>query len=329
MGSHPRDPAYQSIPPSPPPPQPSSSGSEPPSKTTVDPPPPPLKTDKNSSETIIDSINATANDNPGNLPATVPFDPTQFTHSATTSSTHSQSQGNQGQGQSRNAPGGGRGRNPPFHTHGFFVALERSGFPTETAKGLMGATSALLSDRIGRVRREGLTRKGMDNQAYLFRAALSELKSEISMHSRNESAALQTSTTALRREVDRLDVKMKEDVTTLKHEIQMEFDSRKNEARSEFKNEDLLIEEMLSKNFVLLNNLKTDVEENRWDTMRRTVVTLAAFVIAIIVSLELQPKKPAKSAEAPHPLPSHRVPMSASDLRQPEAEGLEKMDWVT
>lgn len=55
-------------------------------------------------------------------------------------------------------------------------------------------------------------------QAYLFRAALSELKSEISMHSRNESAALQTSTTALRREVDRLDVKMKEDVTTLKHE---------------------------------------------------------------------------------------------------------------
>ena len=38
------------------------------------------------------------------------------------------------------------------------------------------------------------------------------------MSTRNESAAIRTATAALRREVDRLDVKMKEDVGTLKHE---------------------------------------------------------------------------------------------------------------
>lgn len=124
---------------------------------------------------------------------------------------------------------------PPFHTHAFVSALEKS-FPTPTARSLMRATRALLVDRIGRVRREGLTIKDLDNvrrthrgiviftdsdaeqQAYLFRAALSELRAEQTARSRNESATIRSATAALRREVDRLDVKMKEDLGTLKHE---------------------------------------------------------------------------------------------------------------
>ena len=38
------------------------------------------------------------------------------------------------------------------------------------------------------------------------------------MRTKNESAAIRTATTALRRDVDRVDVKMKEDLATLKHE---------------------------------------------------------------------------------------------------------------
>jgi hypothetical protein len=38
------------------------------------------------------------------------------------------------------------------------------------------------------------------------------------MRTRNDSASIRTATTALRRDVDRVDVKMKEDLTTLKHE---------------------------------------------------------------------------------------------------------------
>lgn len=52
--------------------------------------------------------------------------------------------------------------NPPFHTHTFFTALEKT-FPEEVARSLMRATRALLVDRIGRVRREGLTVKDLDN----------------------------------------------------------------------------------------------------------------------------------------------------------------------
>jgi hypothetical protein len=52
--------------------------------------------------------------------------------------------------------------NPPFHTHAFFTALEKT-FPTPTARSLMRATRALLVDRVGKVRKEGLTVKDLDN----------------------------------------------------------------------------------------------------------------------------------------------------------------------
>ncbi|KAJ6599135.1 hypothetical protein DFH09DRAFT_902942 [Mycena vulgaris] len=211
--------------------------------------------------------------------------------------------------------------NPPFHTHAFFTALEKT-FPTPTARSLMRATRALLVDRVGRVRREGLTVKDLDNQAYLFRAALAELRAEITMSTNNDSAAMRTATSALRREVDRLDIKMKEDISTLKHEIQMELDSRKNEAKSEFKQHDISIEELMNKAIVNISDLRTDVEEIKWDNMRRAVVTLSAFLVVIVMSMELRPK----SRPAPTP-PTQSHTLSAKDIKQPQPEGLD--DWVT
>lgn len=190
--------------------------------------------------------------------------------------------------------------NPPFDTYGFFKALERT-FPTPTAQSLMRATRALLVDRIGKVKNEALNMKDLDNQAYLFRAALSELRAELSMIIKNESAAINSATAALRRDVERLDVKMKEDVTSLKHEIQMELDSRKNEAKADLKQQDITIEELLNKSIVDISDLRTVVEENKWENMRRAVFTLAGFVIVIVIGMEVRPKpKP-----NPSPLPHH------------------------
>ena len=65
-------------------------------------------------------------------------------------------------------------QNPPFNTHYFFSVLEKT-FPTATSRSLMRATRALLVDRIGKVKRDGLTYKDLDNvswasllSAYLF-----------------------------------------------------------------------------------------------------------------------------------------------------------------
>ncbi|KAL0949759.1 hypothetical protein HGRIS_009797 [Hohenbuehelia grisea] len=190
---------------------------------------------------------------------------------------------------------------PPFHTHAFFAALEKT-FPTTTARSLMRAMRALLVDRIGRVRREGLTVKDLENQAYLFRAALSELRAETTVHAKNDSAAIRTTTAALRREVERLDVKMKEDIGTLKHEIQMELDTRKNEVKAERKQQDIAIESLLNKAIVDTSDLRTDVEEIKWENMRRSVLALSSFLVVIVLSMELSPK-PAPPPPPPPPTP--------------------------
>ncbi|KAK1224417.1 hypothetical protein PQX77_012713 [Marasmius sp. AFHP31] len=211
---------------------------------------------------------------------------------------------------------------PPFHTHSFFAALEKS-FPTPVARNLMRATRALLTDRVNRVRRDGLTMKDIDNQAYLFRAALSELRAEMTLTTKNDSAAVSAATTALRRDLDRLDQKMKEDIATLKHEIQMEVDSRKNETKDEFKRQDIYVEDLLNKSIVSISDLRTELEVVKWDNMSRAVIGLFAFASMIVIAMELRPKPP------PPPPPIVPTPLTPKDVSQPAAEGLEKMEWVT
>lgn len=63
--------------------------------------------------------------------------------------------------------------------------------------------------------RMGLT---LIQTAYLFNAALSELRTELSVQTRNDGLALKSMAVAIRREVEQLEQKMKEDIQTLKHE---------------------------------------------------------------------------------------------------------------
>lgn len=186
----------------------------------------------------------------------------------------------------------------------------------------MRATRALLVDRIGRVRRQGLTTKDLDNQAYLFRAALSELRSEMTLTTKNDSAAVTAATTALRRDLDRLDQKVKEDVATLKHEIQMDLDSSKNETKDEIKRQDIYVEDLLNRSIVDISDLRTELESVKWDNMRRAVVGLFAFATMAIVAVELRPKPP-----PPIP-PALATPLTHKDVSQPVAD-LENMESAT
>lgn len=174
----------------------------------------------------------------------------------------------------------------------------------------MRATRALLVDRLGRVKRDALTGKDLESQAYLFKAALSELRTETTMLTRNEAAAIKTATGALRRDVDMLDGRMKEDVGNLKHEIQMELDSKKNESKNDLKQLDIRIEEVLNRSLIEIGDLRTDMEKMRWDNLRNSVVALSGFLLVIMVSMEIlvSKPKPAKASAPPPIFPSNAMP---------------------
>ncbi|THH12344.1 hypothetical protein EW145_g51 [Phellinidium pouzarii] len=189
---------------------------------------------------------------------------------------------------------------PPFDTHHFFVELEKT-FPSPTAKSLMRATRALLVDRIGEVRRTALTTKDLENQAYLFRAALSEARNEITLRQRNDSATLRSSLAALRREIDSLDVKMKSDIANLKHELQMDVDNRKTESKTDLKQMDITIEEVLNKAIVSIGDMRATTEEMKWENMRRSVLALGAFAVSIVIVFEISHSSGSKPKQAPPP----------------------------
>lgn len=179
----------------------------------------------------------------------------------------------------------------------------------------MRATRALLVDRLGRVKRDALTGKDLESQAYLFKAALSELRTESTMLTRNEAAAMRAATAATRRELDALDVRMKEDLGALKHDIQIELDSRKNEAKNDLKQFDIKVEEVLNKSLVTLYDLRTEMEGIRWDNLRNSVVALSGFLVFIVMSMELlmtrDASAKAKAAPPPPPIPEILPPESS------------------
>lgn len=171
----------------------------------------------------------------------------------------------------------------------------------------MRSTRAMLIDKIGHCRRQGLGKKDMENQAYLFKAALTELRNDTAMRIRNETAGINTSLAASRRELDSLSGRMKEQLDTLRHENQMEVDNRKNEARTDLKKQALLIENVTSKAMIQLGDLRTEMERTRWTNMYRSILSLGAVGAMIVLFMEItkgsgpseKPKSPSASTIPP------------------------------
>lgn len=131
------------------PPQAPQSPAPPPYTNSPPPPPPPTAQDPSTVEEVP------ADPSVNSIPP-VPVVPTSFEHhndppehDSTLPSPHA-------------GPPASMYTHPPFDTHKFFAALERT-FATPTARNLMRATRALLVHRIGRVREEALTVKDLES----------------------------------------------------------------------------------------------------------------------------------------------------------------------
>ncbi|KAG8771378.1 hypothetical protein FRC12_003647 [Ceratobasidium sp. 428] len=198
-----------------------------------------------------------------------------------------------------------------FDTHRFVTVLEPS-FPTPIARALMRASRAILVVRFGRVKQEIFGVRDLDNQAYLFRAALSELRAELTMRTRSEFAALRTASTALRRDVDALNGKLKEDIATLKHDIEMEINDRKNETRADAKASEIAIEELNHRATIKISDLRTEIEQAKWVNISRGVLGVLSLVSLVIIGMELAPKPP---KPVPAPIPTIVVEREKPDLR--------------
>ncbi len=156
----------------------------------------------------------------------------------------------------------------------------------DPAEAIMEGIRHLITTRGRQLAHACLNKSDVENQAYLFKAALSEIRTEVQVRGRNDAAGLRSITTLLQREVDALEQKMKEDVERLKHDIQVDMNNRKAESKEEQTTSSKRFRTSTIASPISLSDLKTEIEQNvKWDATRRSLFLV--FGIAAIVAANL------------------------------------------
>ncbi|GAA5935344.1 hypothetical protein JCM3775_006248 [Rhodotorula graminis] len=189
----------------------------------------------------------------------------------------------------------------PFSTHRFVRDLEGAGVPRPLATDLMKATRDLLLQQEEKAQGEVLSRQELENEAYLFTAALNELKTGSQVRSRNDSITLRSLTASLQRETDGLEQKMKEDMQRLGSDIQLEMNARKEETSQELTQLDKRVMDLNSKFTILLGEARTEIEATKWISTRRVMSAITVFVVSVVAyySISTSSRKKALKPDKP------------------------------
>lgn len=174
-----------------------------------------------------------------------------------------------------------------FDTYGLVKRLEDGGWSQAQAITIMKATRTTLSENIDLARNALVSKSNVENEAYLFRAACSELHTEIMTKRRAEAERARTERTRLEHEVDILSQRMSQDAGNMKDELKGMFDDRKMGVQNEQLHIERKIQELNYRITVLLNSdSRSDVEGVRWIITKRAGVALLTCVLMILGSIK-------------------------------------------
>ncbi|KAI8628608.1 hypothetical protein F5Y19DRAFT_107129 [Xylariaceae sp. FL1651] len=167
-----------------------------------------------------------------------------------------------------------------FDTYTLVKQLEAGGYTRDQAITVMKAVRALLAQNLD-VAQEGLVSKSdVDNETYLFRAACSELSSEVKNNRKAADEHSRQQRTQLQHEVDILGQRMSQDIMTLKDDVKGMFNDRRMNVREEQRNMESAIQQVNLKISVTLNSdSRSEIEGLRWVLIRRSVLGIIFLVI--------------------------------------------------
>ncbi|KAJ3104423.1 Golgi transport complex subunit 6 [Phlyctochytrium bullatum] len=184
-----------------------------------------------------------------------------------------------------------------FDTYKLVRQLERQGFSRGQSVAVMRTINALLVDSTLSVRGQMLSKTEVENEAYLYKTNLEELKNELQILRQNETGSLKAEVETIMRNLESLNQKLSERIAALKADVSMDLNNHKTEARDIGTTTDLKIQEIHHKLVIHISNLKTKMETIKMD-LTRNIVWTALFAFAFILTAEFltQPSTPSKKA---------------------------------
>ncbi|KAI4160986.1 MAG: hypothetical protein LQ342_005271 [Letrouitia transgressa] len=173
-----------------------------------------------------------------------------------------------------------------FDTFTLVHDLEKGGFTQDQSVTLMKAVRGLLTVNSD-IARDGLISKSdVENEIYLFRAACSELRTEILNTRKTHRQRTSSELSHLQHQVDILSQKLTQESSALKEDLRGMLNDRKMAVRMEQQAVDQAIQELNYKITVkLISDSKSQVEGLRWVLTRRTAMALATMAVLILGSL--------------------------------------------
>ncbi|KAF1834606.1 hypothetical protein BDW02DRAFT_497935 [Decorospora gaudefroyi] len=173
-----------------------------------------------------------------------------------------------------------------FDTYGLVRKLSESSYTPNQSITIMKAVRQTLLTNMA-LAREGLVSKSnVENETYLFRAACSELKTEIGNTRKGEMERMRTERGQLQHEVDILGQRLGQETQGLRDELKGLFDDRKMAVRQEQRSMETKIQELNYKITVALNSdARSEVEGLRWVLTRRAAITVGVSAFLLFVAL--------------------------------------------
>jgi len=120
-----------------------------------------------------------------------------------------------------------------FDTYGLVRALTHATYTPAASSTLMKAVRSLLISNLELARAGLVSKSNVENESYLFRAACSELKTEIESMRKGGSERMRVERAQLQHEVDILGQRMGQETGGLRDEVKGLFDDRKMGVRME------------------------------------------------------------------------------------------------
>ncbi|PLW31921.1 hypothetical protein PCASD_21260 [Puccinia coronata f. sp. avenae] len=180
-----------------------------------------------------------------------------------------------------------------FHTHRFVKQLEQLNLHSELAKQILNFVETSLESSEKRWLLTGpssriVSKSYAKGQAYLYNAALGELQTEMQVKARNDGIVLKSASNSVQREINNLKQKLKEDISALENELQLEFNHCKEEASDGQKKLELSIQELNSKFTILVSGVRTEIETRKSVTTRQCVVAIASLALCVVIFTALE-----------------------------------------
>ncbi|CAD6577920.1 MAG: hypothetical protein ASARMPREDX12_008563 [Alectoria sarmentosa] len=173
-----------------------------------------------------------------------------------------------------------------FDTFTLVRDLERGGFSEEQSVTIMKAVRGQLAVNLD-VAKEGLVSKSdVENENYLFRAACSELRTEILNARKSSSTHTRTQLSHLQHTYDILSQRVSQETLSLKDDLRGMLNDRRMAVRMQSQTRDGEISELNYKISVVLGSeQKSEVEGLRWVLTRRAAMAIGMMAVLILGTL--------------------------------------------